>query len=310
MKRVIAGILAVVALLLCGCSNKVDQAQAMLDAGDYQGAIEAADSALDEDINAELTVEAKEIKANAIYELQREAYEKGQWNKAIEYYEQMINEGENISFIQASQKLYVVTQAEQFIDAIRADIKNKLWNNVVNYASQINQLSNKEILSYDGYNEINIRMDEIEKDSREYLDIALENIEAERVAREKELKNTIRIDGVWTSEPDFLGGVKLYINFTNMSENTIKYITFGIQLYNAVGDIVKCQLTGSIPGDTYGCHYTGPCEKGDGLSGTDVYYGKYYNSSIDHAKLVSVDIEYMDGSTVSIDGDEINIIQY
>ena len=70
MKRAIAIIFAVIALLLCGCSNKVEEAKMLFDAGDYQGAIEAADNALDEDADVDLIAEEKEINDNAIYEFQ------------------------------------------------------------------------------------------------------------------------------------------------------------------------------------------------------------------------------------------------
>lgn len=310
MKRCFAVVLAAIILLLCGCSNKVDEAQKLLDSGYYHEAIDKVDNVLPEIKDAELAAKAREIKAGAIYKLQKEAYEDGLWEKSIMYYKQMIDEGENAYFMQISQKLYLVTRAEELLDSIHICVENDAWDDVIDYCYQTNQLFSKSPLSYGEYDEVNIRMDEIEKETKEYLNIAQYNIELERAAKEEEIKSAIRIDDIWTSKPDFLGGVKLYINFTNISEKTIKYITFGVQLYNAVGDIVKCQLTDSMPGDTYGCHYTGPCEKGCGLQGTEAYYGKYYNSTIDHAKLVSVEIEYMDGTEIEIDGDDIELVQY
>ena len=369
MKRVIAVILVAAALLLCGCSNKVDQAQARLDAGDYQGAIEAADSALGSDIDEEFIDEINKIKTNAIYNQQKEAYDNGEWDESAECYRKMLLEGQEGHYFKMSQKLGLLVQAEQHLETIKSCVGESQWDDIIYEWEQIERLSNNSAFTYESGDELNLRMKEIVTEAHPVFDNAKKNklyedflysikegdaeaaiaaateihngwpeskedievqeylpelieqtkaedaaeearIEAERQEKEHKLKNIIRVERVWTSEPDFLGGVKVYINFTNTSNRTIKYVTFEIQLYNAVDDIVECEINGWVPGNSYNCKYTGPCAPGEGLAGTSKYWGQYYNSTIKYAKLVSVDIEYVNGAPVRIDGDDIDIIQY
>ena len=368
MKRAVAVVLAVMVLLLCGCSNKVEEAQMLFDAGDYQGAIEVADSALDEDADADLIAEAKEIKANAIYELQMEAYNNGEWEESLIYHRKMLNEGQNEHFFKMSQKLSCLAQAEQYFSKMQSYIDSNRWDDIIYVYEQISDLSLKESFYYQSNDWLNIRMDEIvaqtapiadnakknklynkfvvsaengnasvaveaaeeihngwpgsdeDIEAQERLPELIEQVEAEeaeaaaraeeeREAREQRLKDTIRVRRVWTSNPDSAGGVELYINFTNMSDKTIKYVRFGVKLYNAVGDVVECKYDNALFG-VYYCKDTGPYEKGEGLSGTSWHWGDFYNWDIDHAELVSVEIEYMDGTETEIDGDDIDIIQY
>lgn len=144
------------------------------------------------------------------------------------------------------------------------------------------------------------------EDSYKDLEREAQKQAIEEKAKEKAL-GAIRVEKLWCSTPDAFGGVKLYINFTNKSEKTIKYVNFAVKFHNAVGDVVKCKLKDE---DTYYCQATGPYETGEGLSGSNYYWGEYYNSTITSAKLVSLSIDYMDNTSVSFKGTEVDYIQY
>lgn len=133
----------------------------------------------------------------------------------------------------------------------------------------------------------------------------LKKQESIRKEREK-AKSLIRVSRVSISNPDSVGGVELYLNFTNKSAKTIKYIDFGVSFYNNVGDIVRDWRIDEI---VY-CRATGPYAQGEGLTGTQWYWGKYYSWDIKRVRLVSLDIEYMDGTRSSVSKDLLDYIQY
>lgn len=131
--------------------------------------------------------------------------------------------------------------------------------------------------------------------------------EADKQVAIEQARSIIRVKRIWCSKPDSAGGVELYFNFTNNSEKTIKYVNFGATFYNAVGDVVTCR----IKDDTINyCQETGPYEKGEGLSGSNWYWGKFYSWDISSVKLVYLSIDYMDGSSVTLTDDQIEYVQY
>ncbi len=130
---------------------------------------------------------------------------------------------------------------------------------------------------------------------------------AKKQASLDEARSLIRVTGIWVSKPDSAGGVELYFNFVNKSDKVIKYVNFGATFYNSVGDVVKCEYENARINR---CYSTGPFAKGEGLSGSGWYWGDYYNWDISSVKLVSLDIEYMDGSTYKFDDDQIAHVQY
>lgn len=129
--------------------------------------------------------------------------------------------------------------------------------------------------------------------------------EAKKAAVEK-ARNTIQISRLWISSHDSAGGVELYINYTNKSPKTIKYLTFGASFYNSVGDIIKTWRVSQIE---Y-CQDVGPFYTGQGRSGTQWYWGKYYDWSIQTVKLSYLQIEYTDGTTWTASADDLKSIQY
>lgn len=120
-------------------------------------------------------------------------------------------------------------------------------------------------------------------------------------------QSVIRVKRLWFSKPDSAGGVELYFNFTNNSEKTIKYVNFGVTFYNAVGDVVTCRIKDDVI--NY-CQETGPYAKGEGLSGSDWYWGKFYSWDISSVKLVYLSIDYMDGSSITLSDKQLEYVQY
>jgi len=115
----------------------------------------------------------------------------------------------------------------------------------------------------------------------------------------------VTITKLTKSKPNSAGGVDLYIGFKNRTDKVIKYISFDVQAINAVGDPATCEIRGY---SVFSGRATGPYKKGEGLAGTSSGYWEnaWYNWGIDRVILKTVDIQYMDGSSVSNDGEEFN----
>lgn len=101
---------------------------------------------------------------------------------------------------------------------------------------------------------------------------------------------------------DSAGGVSFEVCFINDSDSEIKYITFHVVPYNAVNDSVGSQYDHQ---NDVGYRGTGPL--GRGKQGSFFFENCWYNSTIKYAKIVDVDIIYMDESTEHIAGDQLNI---
>lgn len=146
-------------------------------------------------------------------------------------------------------------------------------------------------------------------------DISAQNVlnATEEVNHEQEkdinAKEIIRIKSIATSEPNIAGGVDLSIDWINMSDRVIKYITFTAYPINAVGDIVECTIRTQNKGQFKG-QETGPINKGEGSKKDYVFANAWYNNTIVKAFLMQVDIEYMDGSKASLSGTKLDEIIY
>lgn len=120
--------------------------------------------------------------------------------------------------------------------------------------------------------------------------------------RRTECANLISVSRVHVSEPDFVGGVDLSIEWKNKSDKTIKYITFTAIPYNDVGDAVRCTITSR---SAYRGQITGPIEAGESYGTNYAWKGAWYNNTITRACLDAVEIEYMDGTKVSFSGKDL-----
>ena len=134
-----------------------------------------------------------------------------------------------------------------------------------------------------------------------------ERLKAEREKQELEnARAKLRISRCWVSGPDSAGGYELHINWTNKSDKIVKYFVFGVTFIDPVGEAIS---TWRIDKVVY-CQDVGPFNPGGGRSGSGWYWGKYYDSIIDHPKIVSVQVEYMDGTVWTLTSKEIDAVQY
>ena len=124
---------------------------------------------------------------------------------------------------------------------------------------------------------------------------------------ENRIENIIRVTKLQVSRPNSAGGVSLYIGFKNMSDKIIKYITFEVVPYNAVGDIVYCDIRDYA---NFRGQATGPYAKGEGLAGNNSGYWDcgWYNYSITDVELGSIYIQYMDGTSIVLSEDELDYV--
>lgn len=102
------------------------------------------------------------------------------------------------------------------------------------------------------------------------------------------------------ASPNSAGGCDYSISYINKSKKTIKYLYWDGWVYNAVDDIVQCNIrnTGHVSGRD-----TGPVYTGESSGGT--WDCIIYNYSAHKIKLNSIDIIYTDNSSVSISGSDI-----
>ncbi len=125
---------------------------------------------------------------------------------------------------------------------------------------------------------------------------------ANEEARIQELKNTIKIISVTTSRPNSVGGVDVRTVWKNTSDKTIKYASFLWTPYNAVGDPVYCTIARE---SEKGGRVTGPVKPGETRGYREIWSAMWYNNTIKKATLDKIELEYMDGSTDTIDGLDI-----
>jgi len=110
-------------------------------------------------------------------------------------------------------------------------------------------------------------------------------------------KDSIQIIKCYTSDPNSAGGVDLDLVWKNNTKKTIKYISFRVDPYNAVGDVVPCDIRGYYQS----FRVTGPVQSGK-VYGYGTYWDcAWYNSTIKNAKVTSVEIIFMDEKTVEFD---------
>lgn len=111
-----------------------------------------------------------------------------------------------------------------------------------------------------------------------------------------EMPNTsIRVAKIETSYPNSVGGVDLDIYWSNQSDKIIKYITFSVQAYNAVGDAVQCEVrrTSMLYGKS-----TGPIAKCSPMSGGTEDPNWYYDDfTKEYELLVGDGNEYLRSGT-------------
>lgn len=141
-----------------------------------------------------------------------------------------------------------------------------------------------------------------------YIDSILikesEIIEIKRIEDSIHYTNTLKIVQLYPSTPNSAGGVDLNIVWTNKGE-TIKYAIFSVSAYNAVDDKVYCTIRDI---STVRAQVTGPIDKGQ-TNGYGSYWScMWYNWSVKKIKIDKIELEYMNGETEIIEGDNIRFV--
>ncbi len=130
-----------------------------------------------------------------------------------------------------------------------------------------------------------------------------------------EVRNLIQIRSVYVDDINSAGGVDMEIQWKNTSNKTIKYIYFDAKPYNAVGDIVPCEIRGY---KLFTGYCTGPFEPEytswwyyDGT-----YYGGshwsncWYNNSVKTISITEIRIIYTDNTKETIAGNFVDYAFY
>ena len=104
-----------------------------------------------------------------------------------------------------------------------------------------------------------------------------------------------------SGNPNSAGGVSVFIDWQNISEKEIKYLTFTVVPYNRVNDIAPSSI-----GNTIEAHLraTGPFSSNHIQKNTG-YRNVWYNSTISYIKIVGIEIIYMDDETLVFDENQI-----
>lgn len=126
---------------------------------------------------------------------------------------------------------------------------------------------------------------------------------AEQSERDR-VRSVVRVRRVWTDDPNSAGGVDLHIVWQNTSSKTVKYATFTVEPYNAVGDVVSCSIRDH---SQFSGQVTGPVRPGTVSGAGKVWETAWYNPTIVRARLVSIHLEYTDGSTADFSGDQARL---
>ncbi len=97
------------------------------------------------------------------------------------------------------------------------------------------------------------------------------------------------------SKPNSVGGCDYNFNYRNKSQKTIKYLTVYVDIYNAVNDLVRCEIKGS---PSFIGQDTGPVAPNK--FSYCVWDCIIYNWSAKYVKFYKIVIEYTDGSSYTI----------
>lgn len=108
-------------------------------------------------------------------------------------------------------------------------------------------------------------------------------------------KNPLLITGSETMRPNSAGGVNVSLSAINLSSNTIKYITFTVNSYNAVGDVVDGEVNNN---SIARLQDTGPIAFMGKMSGE--WSTVWYNSTITCMEISHIKIEYLNGKSITI----------
>lgn len=213
-----------------------------------------------------------------------------------------------------------VDELENGASRLLSDVNNAFESK--DYKKTI-EVANELHKKFNGSNE-DIKAQAVAKQAQAEID----KIEAEKKAEEErkaaeaaksvedKVHEIIRVYELNVDDINSADGVDVEITWINKSDKTIKYIVFEVVPYNAVDDIVKCRIRNK---STSRLQSTGPFATGEG----DAYYSSYsnewwggiweavwYNNTVVRLEFKKIEIEYIDGTTETLSGDELKYVIY
>lgn len=119
------------------------------------------------------------------------------------------------------------------------------------------------------------------------------------------VKKSIQLESYTLHSPNSVGGCDMTIYYRNTTKNkAIKYITFSCQFYNAVDDIISCDIRGYY---TFRGQDTGPIKYLEYNGGT--WDCPIYNWSARKMEIIGIEIDYMDGTELNISEEEMKYVK-
>lgn len=231
------------------------------------------------------------------------------------------NNGDNYDcYIVEYDGMYCYLSRDNCIDNTLIDNKNReIHDYYESLKKNIEELSNEYINSITSKAQL---ADEEAKTLIKRRSIIVDSISSSRIAeREEELRTqykkweekldaagkksakALMIHSSILSSPNTASGCDYSLNFTNTSLKTIKYLDWSGNAYNAVNDIVTCDIrrTKLLKG-----RITGPIETNEEYTG--VWDAIIYNWSAKELRLTGITIYYTDGTKVSLSSKEVQSI--
>ena len=192
----------------------------------------------------------------------------------------------------------VLENAEKEIAKVRADI---VMEEIEALSVMPLETSEDGDAVYDAIVAVDDKLNQLSEDERAMvtnLELREEKVKEYNVMLTKETIGdlSIKFDIVYSS-------LELDIFFNNTSDKTIKYIDWEVMFKNTVGDYLPVYRQESII-----CNETGPYEPGEGNHNNGLVF-TFYNSQVSiyevqTVEIASVEIEYMDGTKVTLDNAE------
>jgi hypothetical protein len=197
--------------------------------------------------------------------------------------------------------------AEFRLNEIVANFNNKNYSKLKILVDSLKQLHPNSEQSKKAIS-LNEKVEKIvlEKEKKDEKERLLKEKNREKTQKEK-LRQIIRIKKFYSSRPNSAGGVDFNIIWQNKSNKIVKYVTFEVVPYNAVGDVVECTIRNS---SIFRGQVTGPIKKNKWNGYGTTWSNAWYNSTIKKIKVTEVDIDYVDGTSETLYSNDIKYVRY
>lgn len=120
------------------------------------------------------------------------------------------------------------------------------------------------------------------------------------------VKKSIQLESYTLHSPNSADGCDMTIKFRNLSKQTIKYVVFICKYYNAVNDVVYCNIRDY---SAFRGQVTGPIKYNE--TNWDSYYWEcpIYNGTARKMEIIGIEIDYMDGTELNISKEEMKYVK-